>query len=242
MPTIVMVYDDVDVTDGLKFNGTEWQHIKVDSVYARNNLCWVVAINESVNNQGLISAQSYFEEKEGNEINGSKIETRGECAKALQLAKIKVTDIKEGFWGGCGEMYMIVDRIVGSCNYPFSDPQLFNNTTIKKAGSWLDVKFDNASTGLLFTNEISNVKRKCLENLESTGWIMYERDNYKKYEKAKYIPWCSKTYYYKSKQTPFGIEPYINFKGCLTDNTWHDLGEWSYDEGHIINLRLKQIN
>ncbi len=241
-PTLVMVYDDVDVTDGLKFNGTSWEHVVVDSNYAKTNLCWVIAINESVDNfGGLGNENNNTFSQDGN----SSVETRGACAKAIKFKQIKVTDLKEGFWGGDGDMYMIVQRITNGCIYPLGlrdGTQLFKNSKIKKVNTWCEVGFNKqVGTNLIFSNS-TTTKNKFLENNELAGWIIYEQDDYKKYNKELAIPYCPDKYQYRSKQSPFGVESFYSFYGCLPDNQWYDQGNWSYPEGHEINLLVKQVN
>ena len=213
IPTIVMLYDDVEVTDALKYNGNSWEYIQVDSNYAKQNLCWVISTNES----GIKASQIVNYYQQNNNVIETKISSvtpRAECAKLVRFDEFLIQDIKEGWWGGKADMGMVVDRtVINTYIRPIEPVQYFNTWKIGSLNKWCKVDFHQGD--ILFKLKNEGVDKK-LEKKEACGWIIYEIDNYRKYNKTMPIPNCFvQKFSYKSKQTPFAVETYLGGMNVL---------------------------
>ena len=237
-PTIVMVYEDEAVTDGIRYNGVNWEYVQVDSTYAKNNLCWAISTNESgIRAYNLVS---YFNNNNNNSLTDldNPIETRGECSKLIRFNQIYVTDVKENIWAGKGDLQVIVQRVLANCSRPEGAPQWFFTQKIKCC-TWCNVDFKQ---GNLFFKNTSIGRGRALERPESAGWILYEKDNRKKYDQCKIIEQCQdQGYTFRSRQSEFGIEWYFGWDYCFPNTNWTDF-TYTYEDGCQASFSIRQRN
>lgn len=218
-PVIALGMEDQEYTDGyqLDTNGNLSGMI-VGERFARENLVWVISINEVVNNQGELNDPRIS--NDGFADSGS----RAPGDNSLRISSILVTDKKESWISGRGEISIVMGNVERfSC---------IRNSTRQRLGF---IRVGNDDEGeTLQVNSSDRVLYETFNPLpfwDDVGWVFFEKDNRDKFAQEITIPCAyggeNPTVTIRSKQTPYGISGYF-YLGPRTIFTWHEEGPWTY--------------
>lgn len=199
MPTIVLAYNDNQqngcVADGLVFNGSSFNKIKVDESYAKQNSVLVLSINERVDTEGNVR-KGIMEEQPVSE----DLQTRNP-EMFVGINQVKLSDKKECWLCGDGEVSVVVANVqdpitpaTGDCGnqlsawIPGKDFRALRNKDLNK---WVT---GNAS---LVGVPVGTNDR--LDNDETILFILYEYDSNQDLNEVIFAP-CYHSYYFRSGQ------------------------------------------
>ncbi len=201
-PTISLNYNDDPVLVGIKKVGNTLVSTNINESYAKNNNIYVVSINETVNNLGILPTQ----------VAGvGPLLKPFERERFLAINQVFVTDKKEG-WGN-GRADLTVARVItrlDSCSIE-SGEGLLGNVYCKLANTDLNKWY---TVGSLYGNwEV--VSRYVDGDIFEAEWsesqnekltvFLFEKDVRKKFEKSVEISNCpSVILYYTSKESAYG--------------------------------------
>ncbi len=248
-PTIVLGMEDECNSDGYVILDDEISVINVDEEFARNNLVWVISVNETVDNEGKVPNPLYWENDSSQGPTGT-VNPRISLDNAVNLSKIKITHKKECWLCGKAEVSIIVPAIIGIPNGFCDETKISQHIPIRKVsrkeiGDTIELK----NTIIFPTSEfdVGNVEMTPLRWYEDMGWIYFEKDRRRKYERNEAIPPCAKEYTYTSKQTPYGIEGFF-YLGPRDIWDWHEEGMFEYNgdintpAGSGVYFKLKRVD
>lgn len=249
-PVVVLGMDDVCNSDGyiLSEDGMI-SAIDVDEEFAKNNLVWVISVNETVDNEGNIPNPLYWQNEFSQSPTGT-VNPRISLDNAVNLSRIKITHKKECWLCGKAEVSIIVPSIIGTPSGFCDETKISQHIPIRKVsrkevGDTIDLQNTIIFPSLEF--DVGNVEMSPLRWYEDMGWIYYEKDRRRKYERNEAIPPCAKEYTYTSKQTPYGIEGFF-YLGPRDNWDWHEEGMFEYGgdintpSGSGVYFKLKRVD
>jgi hypothetical protein len=216
MPVIAIGYKDVDdcVVPGyqIQFDG-EVKLINVDEDFAKNNLVWVVSINERVNQTGVVESPTV------STLNSTEGVDYREGKKEVKVDSVKIFDKKECWLCGKAEVSFVGLQAKGCdisggafAGYDFIS---IGNSDLNK---WKKIAYSNGVGYMALDPENPLSPSECL------GFVLYEKDHSKKKWEQKWtFSTCasggSVDLYYYSKQTPYGGSGIGQY--CYSDFTNH---------------------
>ncbi|MDQ3073655.1 MAG: hypothetical protein M3Q97_10380 [Bacteroidota bacterium] len=195
-PVICINYsDEYDTLQGMFLNGSGTiDYISVDSNYAKENLVWVISVNETIDNKGLIPEQPYTLNKTMS------------TGKAAEINRIWVTESKEKWAGGKSEISHLTIHVshnylnvltCSSAKYLQGTP--FAKLPKKKLNGWTGV-----FVGSLNVLASSYTYVWDFEN-QHISFLLYEYDK-RKTRKIQFYQDCSGTVKeYTSKHDSYGV-------------------------------------
>jgi hypothetical protein len=198
-PVLVIAYEETDdcIARGYQIIGDKINEISVDETFARENLVWVISINERVDEKS-----NYIRETP-RDLNGNNAGSRMD-EKLVKVKEVYITDKKECWLCGDAEVSFAALQITSCSQSTQSVDVLYGRDFIAINNNQLN-SWQSTSSGLSYMASTA----KPLTSAERIGFVLYEKDNKKK---SWYRDWtmsgCSsgsnlKVYYY-SKQTPYG--------------------------------------
>lgn len=214
MPTIVIDYGNNDaVVPGKKYatDGSEVD-VLVNEEYAKNNLVWVMSMNESINShEDLKRARRAMKEPSLTDSSNTKGWKQG--ITTAYIEKIYIEDKKEGWLSGKAEVCYIGIRF-GAPNNHETNCEIgisLQSIPLKKIGN-SDLKKWKPTFGVWALKGTYPIIR------EDEGYfvLIWEKDNRRKNGKSVgHLPsQCSHRFSYISNETPYGyssIMPYQRF-------------------------------
>jgi len=214
-PIIVLGMEDEDIADGIVLlpNGN-FDIISVDEAMARNQLVWVISMNESVDNDADLA--SYLSKKAEKNTYQEKIAG----GKAFEVYEVYITDKKEGWINGKGDLSWIGLQFeeLDYCTYDILYQENFEKIKCNELDEWISV------TGV-FAAQVNGTE---LTDTESFDVVIYEKDKKRKHERTEPMEQnfgcveCEEVSY-RSKETPYGSFPCGVRHADLTESaTWED--------------------
>ncbi len=130
-PTIVFGLNETETTLGYKRNAdNSISALVVDEDYAQNNLVWVVAINESVNSNGVIERPAQPDEDAAHPSQQASHRAPGD--RYVELSQVYITDKNESWIRGKADItYASVKFNPNNCSWVMLDVSSGANSIIK---------------------------------------------------------------------------------------------------------------
>lgn len=238
-PIIVLGMEDEDIADGIVLlpNG-DFGIIPVDEAMARNQLVWVISMNESIDNDADLAF--YLSGQRTGENTQQKTVVGG---KAFMLYKIYITDKKEKWINGKGDLSWFGAQFeeLNYCDAMIQATENFRKVKNNELENWINVNE-------YFASELSPIT--ALTDTESFDLVIYEKDKKKKYERTEVLEQnfgCTEceaeaTAIYRSKETPYGSFICGAKHADLTESfSWEDYtGDFGDGDGGSFKFQAKR--
>lgn len=196
-PTIVLAYkDNTDnncVADGLLFNGSSFDLIKVDEEYAIDNPVFVISINERVDNNGKPRQMKNDLTSDSQEVSNRGPEF------FVGISKVKLSSIKECWLCGDAEVSVVSANIQDPFN---SSPSDCGNVLTEDQRNFRAVKKKDLNKWVTATASLVGLNVGVSNRLDPNQtilFILYEHDATTNLKEVLFLP-CYHSYYYKSGQ------------------------------------------
>jgi len=225
-----------------------------ESYVLAENLVWVTSCNESVNTPGDYEdlGQFYFTDLSGslsnsadtsvvgsgdpyaikkNETVTSKNIYRAGNQVGVTILQVKLSDIKENWGNGRGEVSFIAKQWRNTCHSQYGkNPWDLTRVSKSNVNKWCDIK--STATNNTY---IANASESMYEVDENLWSLCYERDKRKKFGRSV-IPPSFGPYVFT---TCYGNEQYYNSK----DAPWGDIQyHWIWWDSYYNSLGSREIN
>ncbi|MGB0861444.1 MAG: hypothetical protein ACPGXZ_00925 [Saprospiraceae bacterium] len=194
LPTIVVGAKDSEdcIAMGYKLLANKtFEIIEVDEEYAKENLVWVISVNEVVDNEGHVPSQLNNRDVNNNNLRSPEL--------YVTTSEFKVSDKKECWLCGKAEVSIRWANVdlpsVGGCsNNFFNSRVLLSKVGKSDLNDWM--------TSYQTLVNISNGVTTKLDPNEHILLIMFEYDKNKGLREQIFAP-CYHSYYYRSEQSPY---------------------------------------
>lgn len=212
---IAVASTDDDSLFGYKFDESGEVYTDVfTEEYAKNNLTWVISVNESIISDDLL--QEYWDCIRGDTINNDTIvrdisdslEVRqSPPCKEYYISEIYLKKDLENWWGGKSDVWVIGAFMDENGNQVFK-PTHFEMAEVKEKNlkKWINIS-ENKGIITVSHTQSSDVRLLCPTMI--IDFIIYEKDRPKKKWQREFKPWkayatwSNVTYYYYSRQNDF---------------------------------------
>jgi hypothetical protein len=197
-PKICLDPNGEEILAGLVLNNNSIVTEKVSETYARNNLVWVISVNETVTAEGLLPRPSAQ--------NTSNIGKKTRAVdRLLKMDKINVQDKKEAWGHGKGEISYAVISVISPCT---KDGSTAKEAFEKVGNSQLNIDcFANNFSGNIQFADLSNPPVTLWRENETLKVLFYEHDVRKSFlQNTQLFVNCSNTMVdFVSKEPMYGI-------------------------------------
>lgn len=238
-PVLVIAYEETDdcIARGYQIIGDKINEISVDETFARENLVWVISINERVDENG-----NYTRVEPPRDPNGGNGNSRMD-EKWVKVKEVYISDKKECWLCGDGEISFAAIKAT-SCSQ--SNPSVFYGRDFIAIKNNDLFSWQSTGSGLSYMTSSSDP----LTPSEGIGFIFYEKDaNKSKWNRNWTMPSCQSgggmTAYYYSKQTPYGGTWFtMNYSEFTNSSSWTDYpynSNWNWI-GNQIRIEGRKIN
>ena len=187
IPTIAIgnINTKSDILIGYKLDAYgNLEILNVDEQYAKTHLTWVISVNESVNNDGVLTTNLVKPQKESNTKNNEKF---------VGVTQIKISDKKEKWWQGKADVsfgWSVINTPSGTgCN----------NTNWNEALETIKIGNNDLNTWKTINQTLAsgNGNTNDLETGETILFTMFEYDKGAGLRELLFPP-CYHSYYYRS--------------------------------------------
>lgn len=234
MPKAIVVYS-LDGTDNKEYFGYEITKSgdfitkMISEDYAKNNLVWVVSINENIESDS--SYLDYILCKDtistNNPVNGDTLTPRDHPCKEYYVTDIYLKEDLEDWVSGRSDVWFILAFM------DYNGYEAVNSTTGRIAKVKQKYLNEWISVG---TKEMTVTPDNVCREFESIDFIIYEQDVNKVSWQREFRPWRGigtefgrKTYYYSSKQSNF------------FSRTFPECGRWYHELPYLIAPTLDRV-
>jgi hypothetical protein len=227
LPTIVIVPEDGGDCTFLGYKPSQngkYEPILVNEQYAEENLTWVIAVNESVDNDGVLFRDKYTDYTR---------EQRGQRNPDLYvlISEINISDKKECWACGKADVSINFRQLSSNCSFgddanDFKDYVDVGNDDL---GNWMTFSTIGGNGQAWFADNIAHD----FINTERIIWVMYEYDKWKDPVAVTFSTSCgvSRIIEYKSNEPYYGkwgdIGP-SSFSGYQTFSGTNQVDEFIY--------------
>jgi hypothetical protein len=237
-PVLVIAYEETDdcIARGYQIIGDKINEVIVDETFARENLVWVISINERVDENGDYIREMVDPRGQNGNNGGSRMDE-----KSVKVKEVYISDKKECWLCGDGEISFIAIK-ANSCSQ--SNPGVFYGRDFIAIKNNDLFSWQSTNSGLSYMTSTSDP----LTPSEGIGFIYYEKDNKKKsWNRSWTMPGCqgNLTVYYYSKQTPYGGTWFtMDYSDFTNSSSWTDYpynSNWNWI-GNQIRIEGRKIN
>lgn len=195
-PKICLNYNDEDILNAIKREGSNVTESTVDETFATANNVYVISVNESVNDLGKINDYVPFDPNG----NPGLLNPDWVGARSLFVQEINISDRKEGWGNGRSDISFIAITTKFACNrQPDASGQPFGKLAKADLNKWFTPTFGNKT----IADGISTLWER--RDFEDMGIVFYEQDVRGKFGRSFAPYYCPYTKgYYNSKETPYG--------------------------------------
>lgn len=215
-PVICQNLNDDDELPGIALDGQSVSETSVDQATAETDLIWVISVNESVNNSGVLTSAP----------SQGTLGVTSDNTRVLHIDEIFITDKKEAWGNGRGEITYVGMHSQPGCGQQVmgGDGNAFCLMADADLSSWYLPTYCAGGRLQLANSAVHDYWRE--SNSEHIPLVYYEKDVRKKFERNEIIvTGCTNSkLYYTTKEEKYGnIYPqYSDFTGTYASPSRKD--------------------